>query len=275
MATSSRPTHTLLPTPFQTETNKKFLSATLDQLIEPSALEKISAYVGQRYNPTYRKNDVYLLENSVQRQNYQLEPTVSYRSDGQNVDFISPYIDTVNEISAQGGNADKHDKLWDSESYSYAPLVDSDKLINFREYYWLTFGPLSVQSNIDTPGSVITINVTNEGLDGWKFNNKTSSNPNIIVYKGNTYKFVIDAPGNPFWIKNDFGTGTDSTANSDYVQNNGADQGTVTLHIPTSDSSTITETVLYYQCEHHQSMQGKFIIKDLAEEVFDINENLI
>ena len=275
MAKSTRPTSKLLPEIFQTNKNKKFLGATLDQLVEPSQLEKINAYVGQRYHQSYRKNDTFLEETTAERQNYQLEPAVSYKSNGNDIDFIAPYIDVVNEIAAQGGDKSRHDKLWQSEFYSYAPLVDADKLVNFREYYWIPNGPISVQSNVDNPGSIITINVTNEGLDGWKFNNKTSSNPDIVVYRGNTYKFKIDAPGFNFFIKNEYGTGTDSTANSDYVTNNGADDGTVTLYIPTSDSSTVPETVLYYQCEHHQSMQGRFIIKDLANETFDINENLV
>ena len=43
MATSSRKSSDLLPEIFQTERNKKFLSATIDQLVEPSKLEKLSA----------------------------------------------------------------------------------------------------------------------------------------------------------------------------------------------------------------------------------------
>ena len=43
MATSSRKSSDLLPQIFQTERNKKFLSSTIDQLIEPTKLEKLSA----------------------------------------------------------------------------------------------------------------------------------------------------------------------------------------------------------------------------------------
>jgi len=275
MAKSTRPSHKLLPQTFQTEKNKKFLSSTLDQYIEPSTLDKVNAYVGQKYHSSFRKDDTYLQEQSKERQNYQLETATTYKSNGSEIDFIAPYIDVVNEIGARGGDKYRHDKLWQSDFYSYAPPVDADKLINFREYYWIPNGPISVQSNIDNPGSVITINVTNEGLTGWKFNNKANVNPDITVYRGNTYKFVINAPGMNFWIKTDYGTGRDSTANTDYVNNNGASSGEVTLYIPTSDSSTIPETVLYYQCEDHQPMQGRLIIKDLANENFDIQENLI
>ena len=80
MSTSRRPSSSLLPQTFQTDTNKKFLSATLDQLIEPSALVKLSAFIGKRHKPSYRSKDNYVNEISEERQNYQLEPAVSYLS---------------------------------------------------------------------------------------------------------------------------------------------------------------------------------------------------
>ena len=275
MAKSTRSTSKLLPQIFQTEKNKKFLAGTLDQLLEPSALEKLSAYVGQRYHPTYRSNDVYIEEVSAERQHYQLEPTVSYKSNGTEIDFIAPYIDVVNEIDSMGGDKTRHDSMWKQGFYSYTPQIDPDKLVNYREYYWVNAGPLSVTSTIDSPGSIITINVTSDDLNGFKFNNKSTVNPDIVIYRGNTYKFVVDTPGHPFYIKDQYGTGTGNTANTDYVKNNGTDKGTVELYIPTSDSSTIPETVLYYQCANTQSMQGRFIIKSLEDETLDINENLL
>lgn len=275
MSTSRRSSSSLLPQVFQTDTNKKFLSATLDQLIEPSTLVKLSAFIGKRHKPTYRSNNIYVNELTEERQNYQLEPAVSYSSDGANTDFVAPYIDVVNEIEAQGGQKNKHDRLWSGDFYSYSPPIDADKFVNYRQYYWLKDGPSSIATFPGTPGSEITINVTNNQLSAWKFNNKTTDNPDIILYKGNTYNFVVDAPGYKFFIKKQFGTGTDDQFDASYVTNNGADQGTVTLKVPSSDSSTTNETVIFYQCEHHQEMQGRFIIKDLSLDKFDPVENLI
>ena len=275
MSTSRRPSSSLLPQTFQTDTNKKFLSATLDQLIEPSALVKLSAFIGKRHKPSYRSKDNYVNEISEERQNYQLEPAVSYASDGTNTDFVAPYIDVVNEIQAQGGQKSKHDRLWSGDFYSYAPPIDPDKFVNYRQYYWLTDGPTAMSTLPGTPGSEITINVTNSGLNGWKFANKSTDNPDIVIYKGNTYKFVVDAPGFKFHIKTQFSTGDGDQFSSDYVTNNGTDEGTVTLKVPASDSSTTNSTVIFYQCEHHQSMQGRLIVKDLALDKFDPEENLI
>ena len=275
MAKSTRKSHSLLPEIFQTEKNKKFLAATIDQLIEPTQLEKLSGYVGQTFKPSYKASDVFLQESSNNRQNYQLEPTVTYRSDGENVDFSSQYVDIVNEIQAQGGSNSKHDRLFEQDSYSYAPLIDPDKFVNYRQYYWLPQGVGTVLLNPGVPGATVTISVTNNAFGAYVFNNKSNDNPDIVVYKGNTYKFDIDALGHPFHIKTQPGTGGDDLFDSSYVENNGTDSGTVTLRVPAADSSTTNETVLWYQCENHVNMVGRLIIKDLADEKFDPDENLI
>ena len=85
MSKSTRSSSKLLPEIFQTEKNKRFINSTLDQLIEPSVLERLSAYVGQKYRPSYKTSDVYVDESTDQRQSYQLEPTVAYKSDGNTI----------------------------------------------------------------------------------------------------------------------------------------------------------------------------------------------
>jgi len=191
MSKSTRSSSQLLPQIFQTEKNKRFINSTIDQLIEPSVLEKLSAYIGQRFRPSYRTSDIYVQESTTQRQNYQLEPTVVYKSDGNTVDFASQYIDAVNEIAAQGGSSDKHDRLWQQESYAYSPPIDHDKFVNYRQYYWIA-NNLSPITLVLGPGTQSTISVTNNGLGAYKFSNKVDqNNPDIIVYKGCTYNFKL------------------------------------------------------------------------------------
>lgn len=223
MSKSTRSSSQLLPQIFQTEKNKRFVTSTIDQLIEPSVLDRLSAFIGQRYRPSYRSSDLYLDESTQQRQNYQLEPTITYRSDGNNVDFASQYIDAVNEIASQGGSGVKHDRLWEQESYAYAPPVDPDKLVNYRQYYWIAEN-LSPITLVLSEGTTSTIAVTNSGLSGYTFSNKIDQiNPDIIVYKGCTYNFVIESPGHPFYIKTQYGTGTTDQFDDSYVTNNGTD----------------------------------------------------
>ena len=81
MATVSRTTTTLLPEVFQTERNKKFLNATLDQWTQKGELEKISGFVGSQKGPSFKPTDNYLDDVNDDRQNYQLEPSVNYVKD--------------------------------------------------------------------------------------------------------------------------------------------------------------------------------------------------
>ena len=247
MSKSTRSSSQLLPQIFQTEKNKRFINSTIDQLIEPSVLDRLSAYIGQRYKPSYRTTDIYLEESSLQRQSYQLEPTVTYKTDGSNIDFASQYIDAVNEIKAQGGSNEKHDRLWEQESYSYAPPVDPDKLVNYRQYYWMSKNLSPIILDVG-PGTTSRISVVNNALGAYVFSNKIDQdNPDIIVYKGSTYEFSINAPGHPFYIKTQYGTGSSDQVSDEHVTNNGTMDGIVTLKVPSNDSSSNIDTVLFYQ----------------------------
>ena len=51
--------------------NSKFLSSTIDQLIQPAQLERLNAYIGSTSTPTYSASDSYIIESSTLRQAYQ------------------------------------------------------------------------------------------------------------------------------------------------------------------------------------------------------------
>ena len=76
----ARRTLDLLPQVFQTETNKRFLNATMDQLIQEPIMTRLSSYVGRAEgNPTYQAGDPYVKEGDSFSQFYQLEPSLIVR----------------------------------------------------------------------------------------------------------------------------------------------------------------------------------------------------
>jgi len=275
MGKSTRKSQTLLPEVFQTNKNKDFLTATLDQLIEPTKTQKLSSYIGHTTIPSYKATDGYVPELTDDRTNYQLEPATLYKSNGIDVDFAAPYIDVINDIEAQGGSKIKHDRLLSNQTYSYAPPIDHDKFVNYREYFWIAQGLSPIVLQPGTPGATIEFDVKNNYSGAYVFSHKTANNPDIIVYKGNTYKFNVAASGHPFLIKSQYGTGTQDKLEEPMVENNGADNGTVTLNVPASDSSTQYPTIIFYHCQNHTGMKGRIIIRDLDDEDFDPEENLI
>ena len=134
----------LLPEIFRTDTNKKFLNATLDQLVSDSNFQKINGYIGRRFSPTTKSTDYYVKESSSLRQNYQLEPSAVIKNKSGNIEFFGNYIDLLQQIEYYGGNIADHDRLFKSKSYSYNGLFDFDKFVNFNQYYWLPDGPETV-----------------------------------------------------------------------------------------------------------------------------------
>ena len=126
-----------LPEAFRTPTNQKFLNATLDQLVTQPDLRNINGYIGRKFAPTFKSTDNYVPESTVQRQNYQLEPSVVVTDPITNkIDFFSSYIDLVNQIDHDGGFTNNHTRLFENEYYSFDGLFDFDKFINFSQYYW-------------------------------------------------------------------------------------------------------------------------------------------
>jgi hypothetical protein len=231
-----------LPAVFQTDTNKKFLSATLDQLVSEPDFKKVNGYIGRRFAPTFKAGDNYVTEPNNVRQQYQLEPSVVVENKGDNtIDHYSGYTDLLQKIEYYGGLTNNHSRLFNSESYSYDGLFDFDKFVNFNNYYWLPDGPDAVDVFAGTVDNQATYTVTrNVAGGGYNFtNNSTESNPVLTLARGGLYKFIVNQPGVKFWIQTEPGTtGVKktqpnlSTRDVFGVKNNGIDAGIVTFRVP-------------------------------------------
>jgi len=234
-------TSNLLPQIFRSDTNKKFLNATLDQLVSRPELKKINGYIGRIFSPTTKTADTYLQEGSAIRQNYQLEPSVVVTNKSNNTDFFGNYIDLLQQIQHLGGNISDHNRLFENDSYSFDGLIDLDKFVNFNQYYWLSDGPDAVNILASGVPNTQTFTVTRDSSTGsYKFSTYGSSaNPQVLLAHGGVYQFVVNQPGYPFWIQSDPGvSGTrrnqPNTTSRDVlgVTNNGVEVGTVTFRVP-------------------------------------------
>ena len=144
---ATKKTSNFLPTIFQTDVNNKFLSATMDQLVTEPNLRNIYGYIGRTFAPTYKNKDSYVIENSANRQKYQLEPSIVVRNEQKEITFFAGYNDILNKIEYYSGLTANHDRLFDGEYYSFDPQISFDKFVNFSQYYWLKDGPDPVDVN--------------------------------------------------------------------------------------------------------------------------------
>ena len=134
--TTARSTSDLLPRVFRTDSNKKFLQSTLDQLTQPGKVKKVNGYVGRKSSPAAKKSDTYLSSGDLIRDCYQLEPTTVVKDFLGNVSFVSDYLDFINSLKISGADVSNHSRLTSGKTYSFNPRVCWDKLVNFRDYVW-------------------------------------------------------------------------------------------------------------------------------------------
>jgi len=233
-----------LPEIFQTETNKKFLNSTLDQLIQEPKFKEVQGYIGRRNAPGATPTDGYVLEPTADRTNYQLEPGVTFKdSDGKTIDALS-YLGLINGLKAAGANVDNHDRLFRSETYSWSPFIDFDKFVNYSQYFWLPAGPDSVDVGELADGVLLTndFNMEQEE-DTYSVEDYSIDNPIITVARGGEYTFNVNQPGQEFFIQAQ--PGADGTmpwaaniSSRDVlgVSNNGEDSGAVQFNVPQSNA---------------------------------------
>lgn len=234
-----------LPSVFQTETNDKFLSTTLDQLMTEPNLVPINGYVGRKFTPGWTGIESYIREPSVTRADYQLEPTTVVKNveDPDSVEFYNTYPELLQKIQELGGNVADQDRLFTSQYYTYDPKIDYDKFVNYSQYYWLPAGPDSVTvSATDVPTSRTFYVYPEDNINVYRFSGDgTVGNPDIILVREGTYEFVVNQPGKKFYIQTEPGLSGRQTNNNNLssreiygVTNNGDDVGTITFNVPIS-----------------------------------------
>ena len=103
-----------------------------------------------------------------------------------------------------------------------------------------------------------TINVTAQNSANYQLSGNdrngtvTGNDPTVTVALGDTLNFNVDAPGHPFYLKTQSGTGTANQVIG--ATNQGTENGTVTW----TPSATGT---YYYICSLHGGMVGTIIVQ--------------
>lgn len=229
----------LLPEIFQTETNQKFLNATLDQIVQRPQLRRVEGFIGRRTGLGVIGTDSYVLEQDQERAAYQLEPAITYKKkDSSNTQDFLTYPGIVDALEVAGANVQRHDRLFDSEYYAWDPFVDYDKFVNFSQYYWLPQGPDSVDVGATEISTSDEYDVTRNEFD-YSLSGVSGINPTITVVRGGNYKFNVTQTGNPFWIQSNPGanglvTGQPNQSSREVlgVTNNGDDNGVIQFNVP-------------------------------------------
>jgi hypothetical protein len=197
-----------LPQTFRSESNDKFLSGVFDPMVQPGTVDKLTGFLGRRYGKTYNGKDVYLDSDNTLRSRYQLEPGVTIEKD-QKVEKFYDYLDFKNILTFFGNINERDDNITYQEHYSWNPPIDWDKFLNYREYYWLPSGPPTINIFGQTQDVQSTYKVRQGTQSTWIFTpDAVTNNPIITLYRGQSYTFDINSPGEGFTLRTNYDTGS-------------------------------------------------------------------
>jgi len=272
---STTKTNLLLPAIFQTETNKKFLNATLDQLVTEPNVKPINGYIGRKFSPGFKGIETYIKEPTAARADYQLEPSVIYKNEVSGVvEHAATYAELLQSISYRGGQVNNQNTLWASEYYTYDPHINLDSFINFSQYYWLPQGPPAVTVGAGTAELEKTFTVTRDSAAETYniFGYGTLNNPDLVLVRNGTYRFEINQTGHPFYIQTDPGLSGKQISNSNLssrqvlgVLNNGLEVGTVVFAIPDKTAQNFfqempaADTIDFVTTLYYSQLQGQLL----------------
>jgi len=265
----------LLPRYFKTDANKKFLQATIDQLIQPGTVKKVNGYIGRQNAKSAVGSDIFITASTKDRQDYQLEPALTIKdSIGNNV-FFKDYQDYINQLSVFGSNTKNHNRLNRQEFYSWNPHIDWDKFVNFQNYYWLPYGPDTVrifgqQENIISSYKVDLQSETDNNVYVFSPDGATQ-NPTLKLFRGQTYRFEINSPGNPFSIKTARSPESFDRYINPGVTGYAVENGVIEITLPYNSPD-----ILYYVSETDIDLGGVFQVESIEENtVLDISTDIL
>ena len=263
---------TFLPRLYRTDSNTKFLQATVEQMSQQGTVTKLNGYIGRQTAKATVGSDIFVEANDAVRQNYQLEPSVIINDQEGNNTYFKDYQDYINKIKLFGGNVSNHQRLNSEEFYSWDPQINWDKFVNFQNYYWLT--PSVINIGGEQLGVVSTITVDTKTIGNtteYVFTpNGISENPEITLYKGQTYIFKINSSGNPFSIKTARSIGTNDLYN-DGVSVNGVSNGVIEFTVNENAPDT-----LFYQSETDINAGGIINVKTITQNtIIDIEQEIL
>ena len=264
-----------LPKYFRTLPNKKFLAATVDQMIQTGVAEKLNAYYGRRNAKAVSIDDNYITDTSSIRQNYQLEPSTVIQDELGNVTFYKDYIDYINQLANFSANTENHSRNNAQEYYAWNPHINWDKFVNFREYYWMPFGPqiIDIRGQANTIVSTYTVTLPDTEERAYVFSpDGFTRNPALKLYRGQTYIFEISAPGHPFSFKTKRSTNDSDTYTTNITSDTlTVESGTLTFTVPPDAPDT-----LFYVSKNDIDRSGLIQILDIDENTsIDVDAEII
>lgn len=145
-----------LPEAFQTNTNRRFLATTMDQLVTPSASRQLNYYIGRKFAIGSKPTDSYYADSTNLRNSYQLEVGAAVKQADGTYTFGATMEDFINSLKFYGIDTANLQQILSDDFRPADFKIDLDKLVNYGQYYWLPSGPSTVQIDFSQANQLYT-----------------------------------------------------------------------------------------------------------------------
>ena len=135
----------LLPEPMRSDVNLSLFNNVFNRYLTKQEIEKVAGYIGRGNTAAIRPRQIH--EQDVHRQAYQLQP-IPYNKIGT-IEHMTSWKDMQNELERLGVDMDAFSEWGTTQKFNWVPPIDINKIINYRDYYWVdTVNPNSIPQYI-------------------------------------------------------------------------------------------------------------------------------
>jgi len=123
----------LLPEPLQSDVNLSLFNNVFNRYLTKQEIEKVAGYIGIGNPNAIRSRQIH--ENDVHRQAYQLQP-IPHNKIGS-IEHMTSWKDMQNELERLGVDIEQFSEWGATQTFNWVPPIDINKIINYRDYYWV------------------------------------------------------------------------------------------------------------------------------------------
>lgn len=125
--------HELLPEPYNSDVNKSVFENLFNRFLTKSENHAVAGYIGDG-NPNALISRQ-INEPTIHRQASQLQP-ILYNKIGS-IEHMASWKDILNELTRLGVDVDRLSEWGQAQVFNWVPPIDIDKIIHYRDYFWV------------------------------------------------------------------------------------------------------------------------------------------
>lgn len=122
-----------LPDPLQSDVNISLFNNLFNRFLSKQEIEKVAGYIGRGNMVALTSRQI--KENDVHRQAFQLQPILNNKIGS--IEHMASWKDIENELERSGVDIADFANWGAIQSFNWVPPVDINKLINYKDYYWV------------------------------------------------------------------------------------------------------------------------------------------